>query len=252
MAPVGQKWNRSAALAAFLVALVCPAPWARAALVLSIDGTIPPPPPGSAVSVTPGGPAGAVGNVLDEIFRGSSTLFNGAPILGGNVATLIISSQTITAVASVAGVTTYTLATDPQDTSFKELLFNAAHGGGVAVFDPIFSEAVVDSAALDMLILRGTETVSFNSNPTFDFSPLQGGFITVTLNGPPGTDFNALLSSDDTQSVTVVGTFSQFTVVPEPRTAVLLGMGLLLLGALYRTGRQVGGNPAVAAIGGIA
>lgn len=234
MALLQQKWNRSA-VAAVLVALVCLAPQAQAELVLSIDGTIPPPPPGSGVSVTPGGPAGAVGNVLSEILRGSSTLFNGAPILGGNVPTLIISSQTITAVAFAAGVTTYTLATDPLDTSFKELLFNAAQGAGAAVFDPVFSEAVVDSASPDMLILRGTETVSFNSNPMFDFSPLQGGFITVPLNGPAGTDFNAVLSSDEAQDVTVVGTFSQFTVVPEPGTGVLLGLGLSLLGAFYRT-----------------
>src|SRR5690606_10837026 len=130
MAPVRQqrKWDRSAALAAVLVALACSAPRARAEFVLSIDGTIPAPPPRSELFVTPGGPAGAVGNVVSEIFRGASTLFNGAPILGGDVPTLIISSQTITAVASAAGVTTYSLATDPQDTSFKELLFNAAQG----------------------------------------------------------------------------------------------------------------------------
>lgn len=181
--------------------------------------------------------------MLSEILRGSSILFNGAPIFGGDVPTLIISSQTITAVASVAGVTTYTLATDPQDTSFKELLFNAAQGGGATIFDPVFSEAVVDDSALDVLILRGTETVGFNSNPMFDFSPLEDGFITVGLNGPPDTDFNALLSSDDFQDVTVVGTFSQFTVIPEPGTGVLLGMGLsLLLGAFYRTRRQAAGG----------
>lgn len=236
MASIQVNRNRAAGLATMLVlaSLLFLAPRVHAVPVSTIDGTIPPPPPGSLVSVTPGGPAGAVGNVVGEILRGASTLFNGAPPLGGPVPTLIISSQTITSVALAAGITTYALATE--DTSFKELAFSAAQGGGFAVFDLDFLEAVVDSASPDMLLLRGTETVSLNPNPLFDVSPLQGGSITVTLNGPPGTDFNALLSSDAGEDVTVIGSFSQF--VPEPGTAVLLGIGLSALGGLHRTRRR--------------
>lgn len=227
-------WTSLAIAAAAFVYLVAPA---QADLISSIDGTIVPPPP-SGVDVTPGGPPGAVGNTVSEILRGPSTLFNGAPIPGGNVPTLIISTQTINSVAVDGTVTTYTLSTDPQDTSFKELLFNAPQGGGATVFDPVFTEAVVDSVSPDMLLLRGTETVSFDSNPMFDFSPLEGGFITATLDAP-GTDFNAFLSADNFQSVSVEGVFSQFTVVPEPASiAIWLLFGFALTGFGYHRFRR--------------
>jgi len=220
-----------------MLVLICLALPAQAVLVSSIDGTISSPPSG--VDVTPGGPPGAVGNVLTEVFRGPSTLFDGAPIPGGDVPTLIISTQTITSVAVDGTVTTYTLSTDPLDTSFKELLFNGAQGGGAVLFDPVFSEALVDSVSPDTLLLRGMETVSFDSNPTFDFSPLEGGVITVTVNAP-GTDFNTVLSADSTDSVSVVGTFSQFTVLasPEPNTLILATLSLLSLSMTRRRRRH--------------
>ena len=227
--------RRTAIAASAMLVLICLALPAQAVLVSSIDGTFS---SLSSVTVTPGGPPGAVGNVLSEVFRGPRTLFDGAPIPGGDVPTLIISTQTITSVAVDGTVTTYTLSTDPLDTSFKELLFNGAQGGGAVLFDPVFSEALVDSVSPDTLLLRGMETVSFDSNPTFDFSPLEGGVITVTVNAP-GTDFNTVLSADSFGSVSVVGTFSQFTVAsPEPSTFVLAALSLLSLGMTRRRRRR--------------
>ncbi len=210
-------------LAAVLLTFTALASPAQAQLISTIDGTIN---PGSSVISIGVPPPGAVGNLVFEIALGSSTQFNGAPIPGGPVPTSIIASTEITAVSSAGGVTTYSL---DSDFGFKQLFFAPAQGGGFVLFDIDFTQAVVADASPNIVTFRGTETIDIDLNPTFDFSPLNGGFVTMTLVGPAGTNFNTVLSTNLVQTVSVTGTFSQ-TFIPEPSTMVLLGLGLPLLG----------------------
>lgn len=111
--------------------------------------------------------------------------------------------------------------------------------GTIALFQLLFTSAVVNNADPDTVMLLGTETLLGDlAGDAYDFSPFSsGGSFTLTLTAP-GSDFNSVLASGG--GVDVSGTITQ-TAVPEPGTMLLFAAAAPLL--VRAAGRQTRRKP---------
>jgi hypothetical protein len=225
------------ALAAFLMA----APSAKADLVTSADGVI----PVYTVTVATGGAPGPVGNgvVLTFPFGELTTIINGVPVPPFVPTSFSSAALTIDSFVADVLATQYVFT---QVGAFTETITLAPPfgAGGTATFALNVTQGQVDNSQANTLSLSGSKTLISQTGDTsvFDFSPfLNGGTIDLTLNVsfPAGFNFNTAL---DVGTGTTIGSgsFSQNanpTVIPEPTSLALMGLGLPVVG-LYLVRRR--------------
>jgi hypothetical protein len=219
--------------------------WAMVAALTGLLGTVQ---AGSIVVNTASGSIGGI-TLTNEGINGSGTaiiLISGVPnneSFLNNVNGVTVAPDPVAVKGPITLLVTPTAVPGNYDLALSPSTYTAVFGTtpgaqGIVTFDQMEGEAPL--LLHDFFNLSGhIDTLVSNLEPTYDFRNVPGGILNFTITGTTftgTTSFVGLISTPGAK-VTASGSFS-LSAVPEPASAVMMGMGGVVLVALVLRRRK--------------